>query len=219
MRLYRDLFRLENIRRYSFELTLIKEIIEILVRYPYILKIEGHLGLREGAFLFRCASRISENGVAVEIGSFKGRSTMFIATGLKKIPGSKLFAIDTFEGSEMPDWARGDSKDIFSEFLKNTEKLKDVIVPIKGRFQDVVKNWDKEIDFLWIDGDHSYEGCYTDIINWVPFVKIGGIVAFHDYPNASGVNKAVNEIFKRKFEGSENGRVCLIYWAKKGNQK
>lgn len=49
------------------------------------------------------------------------------------------------------------------------------------KFSDeAVTDWSHEIDFLFIDADHSYEACERDWLNWSPFVKVGGRVAFHD---------------------------------------
>ena len=49
------------------------------------------------------------------------------------------------------------------------------------------------LDFVYIDGDHSLEGIYTDIKAWLPKVKIGGIIAGHDYKN--GMNSGINDYF------------------------
>ena len=52
----------------------------------------------------------------------------------------------------------------------------------------------RKIDFLWIDGDHSYEGVKKDIYHWTPLVKKGGFICFHDYRDAPRVKKAVDEL-------------------------
>ena len=50
------------------------------------------------------------------------------------------------------------------------------------------------IDFVFIDADHSYEACKADILAWAPFVKRGGILAFHDFGSrADGVTRAIFE--------------------------
>jgi cephalosporin hydroxylase len=70
---------------------------------------------------------------------------------------------------------------------------------IKGKSEDVVedfKNLNLEIDYLFIDGDHSYQGVMNDYNNYLPFVKKGGIIVFDNY-NDEGwkqVTTAVNEI-------------------------
>lgn len=42
---------------------------------------------------------------------------------------------------------------------------------------------DRSLDFVYIDGDHSFDGCRSDILAWAPKVKIGGVLAGHDYYN------------------------------------
>jgi predicted O-methyltransferase YrrM len=53
------------------------------------------------------------------------------------------------------------------------------------------------IDFIFIDGDHSYDACKADIAAWTPFVKRGGVIAFHDFGSrADGVTRAIFEQIK-----------------------
>jgi len=56
---------------------------------------------------------------------------------------------------------------------------------------------DASLDFVFIDADHSYEGCKADIAAWVPKIKLGGLLSGHDYNNTEypcfGVNQAVDE--------------------------
>lgn len=55
---------------------------------------------------------------------------------------------------------------------------------------------DNSLDFVYVDADHTYEGCKRDILAWLSKVKKNGIICGHDYYCCEGVNKAVNEIFK-----------------------
>ena len=156
-------------------------------------KIKGHLGLNEGFLLFKLARSLKENSVIVEIGSFKGKSTCFIAEGIdnKKM---QFFCIDPWKDGLMPE--KGD--EIFNEFLQNTKKYKDKFSILRGFSHEVIKEWPvyRKIDFLWVDGDHSYEGVKKDILNWTPLVKKSSFVCFHDYRDAPGVKKAVDELVK-----------------------
>jgi predicted O-methyltransferase YrrM len=58
------------------------------------------------------------------------------------------------------------------------------------------------LDFVFIDGDHSYEGTKKDIILWLPKIKPGGWIGGHDYkhekrPDLHGIDKAVEEFFSK----------------------
>jgi len=46
--------------------------------------------------------------------------------------------------------------------------------------EQAVKEWRDPIDFMFIDGDHSWAGIQHDWTHWSPFVQVGGIVALHD---------------------------------------
>lgn len=73
------------------------------------------------------------------------------------------------------------------------------------------------VDMVFIDGDHSYEGCKGDILGWLPHIKKGGILAIHDYAKEQvyalphrndvphempwpGVDQAVDELLLGKYE-------------------
>jgi predicted O-methyltransferase YrrM len=68
---------------------------------------------------------------------------------------------------------------------------------------------DESIDFVFIDGDHSYEGCAKDIDLWYPKLKEGGLLSGHDYRDGRnyGVKQAVHEFAAREgtqFRTGEN---------------
>jgi predicted O-methyltransferase YrrM len=76
---------------------------------------------------------------------------------------------------------------------------------------------DKPLDFLFIDGDHTYDGVRTDFEMYAPFVRNGGIVAFHDivkHPRQSGceVDRFWNEI-KLRYRSLEIIKDPLQGWA------
>jgi predicted O-methyltransferase YrrM len=144
-----------------------------------------------GTDCFKAIKSLKDNAVVVEIGAYKGKSTCFIAEGLKGI-SSTLYMIDTwFNDGGM----RETRADTFPEFLMNISSWRDNIVPLRGFSAEVRKTWpsERKIDFLWIDGDHSYEGVKRDIDDWLPLVKNNCFVCFHDYREYPGVKKAVDE--------------------------
>ncbi|MBM2802220.1 MAG: hypothetical protein HW419_113 [Deltaproteobacteria bacterium] len=61
------------------------------------------------------------------------------------------------------------------------------------RSERAVEGWHKPIGFLWIDGDHRYEGVSMDFHCWAPHVVPGGIIAFHDTYSWEGVRRLIDE--------------------------
>lgn len=143
----------------------------------YFDRIKGHLYLNEGVLLYRLARKLPEKGTIVEIGAYRGKSTCFIAEGIKNRDVT-FYTIDTFENQGMSEGLR----DTFKEFRKNTLKYKDKIIVKKGFSYDVVKELKNiKIDLLWIDACHEYEAVKSDIEDWLPLVKKNGLLCFHDY--------------------------------------
>jgi predicted O-methyltransferase YrrM len=164
----------------------------------------------ERLLLYRLALGLPPNAVALEIGSYLGASACFLAAGLSKVgDGTKLFCVDTWNNDAMTEGGR----DTYQEFLSNTEAYMKNIIPLKGFSDKVAETFDTPINLLFIDGDHSYEGCRKDILAWLPHLKKNGIIVMHDFRYSPGVKKAVGELI----EPIRMGRAhCVhnIYWTR-----
>lgn len=117
--------------------------------------------------------------LCVEIGSARGKSASFIGLALKQNGSGKLMAIDPHART---DWNDSDSVDTFEVITHNLNVLKlTAQVEIVRQSSDVAaKNWNRQIDMIFIDGDHSYEGVKRDWELFVPHVREFGVVIFHD---------------------------------------
>src|SRR2546428_4374509 len=158
---------------------LVSKAAEVFIRYAVrppreLFTVPGYLRDVEGRFLYWLSASVPENGRALEIGSFKGRSSGFIAAGLS--PGSRLACVDTWMNDAMPYDAPVDS---MPEFERNLIRYRERIDVLRGHSVEVAKGWNEPLDLLFVDGDHSYGACRTDIIAWKPFVRPGGWIAFH----------------------------------------
>lgn len=205
--------RAASVPRYVTQIRLLRHLIGLKLRARMNLEVPGHLRLIEGLFLYDEALKLPSNGVAVEIGAYLGRSTAFIGAALSRSPRPPtLHVIDTFTAIGVPG-AEGDNT--FQSFSDNVRPYSGVIQVHQGFSSDVVRTWKLPIDMLWIDGDHSYEACSRDIQGWLPFVKRGGLVAFHDYANPCGVAEAVNRHMKPLEMPSSAGLNGSIYYARK----
>jgi predicted O-methyltransferase YrrM len=170
--------------------------------------VPGYLHPLEGKFLFWLGNHVRPGGLALEVGSFKGKSAGFIAAGLPT--GGRLACVDTWRNDAMPYDAPDDS---FPAFQNNTARYRDSIETHRGSSCSVASGWKRPVDLLFIDGDHSYEGCGTDLQAWLPLVRPHGWVALHDFGEA-GVMRAVGELFPISARYSEL-RVWSIFAARK----
>ncbi|MDI6704588.1 MAG: class I SAM-dependent methyltransferase [bacterium] len=165
-----------------------------------------HLTRKEKVFLKHLAGKVPKDGVILEVGSYLGASACFFALGTKK-PGQRIYCVDTWQNDAMSEGKR----DTFAEFLKNTAYFKEKIIPLRGYSEDIARTFDKKIDLLFIDADHSYKGCNQDVKAWFPHLNPGAIVIFHDYGWAEGVQRTVKE-FVKPIEKRSGVKVENTYW-------
>ena len=160
--------------------------------------IEGFLSDLQGYALMLLAEQGPGSGVIVEIGSFKGKSTAWLARGAKRGNREKVYAVDHFTGS--PEHQKGmpiEDKDVaasgstFEVFSRNIASLGlgDQVIPIIASSAEAASAWEKPIRLLFIDADHSYEASKIDFDSWAPHVVSGGLIAFHDIDEWPGVTE------------------------------
>lgn len=151
-------------------------------------QIPTHLTPVEKRALFRAAA--DQGGTIVEIGSYLGASACFLAGGLQcsRRKGT-VHCIDSWQNDAMSEGHR----DTWEEFCRYTARFGDLIVPHRGRSVDIAQQFSESTDVLFIDGDHSYEGCRSDVYAWLPKVRAGGLVLMHDIGWAEGVQRVIRE--------------------------
>jgi predicted O-methyltransferase YrrM len=138
-----------------------------------------HSGLGETAWLLYGLTKTLKPEVCVEIGSARGKSACFVGMALKENERGKLYAIDPHDTT---DWNDPASVDSYPIMKANLEKVgvQNYVEIVRAYSQDAARRWDKPIDILFIDGDHSYEGVKRDWELFLPFVRPFGVVLFHD---------------------------------------
>jgi len=147
-------------------------------------------------------SSIPNDSKILEIGVWKGRSLCSIADLIKE-KNLKVIAVDTFEGTkgnELEEEAHKEATELdlrkefkqnikLFEIEKNVTILKTTSVLASKKFKE------NEFNFIFLDGDHSFEAVTEDVIHWYPKLKSGGIFAGHDYAWES-VREAIYKSFK-----------------------
>ena len=151
----------------------------------------------------------SNDSIIVEIGSFFGKSTNYLLEKVKKSGKNiKVVAIDTFHGSQNEechlDIVSKYDGDIYQPFTENVDIERLTI--LKEKSEDACKYFGNgTIDFLMIDGDHSYDGVTNDISNYFYKVKPGGYISGDDYNVFNSTTNAVNDYFLGCHNLSSNG--------------
>jgi hypothetical protein len=166
--------------------------------------------------LFSLAVSIRAANV-VEIGRFKGLSTLALAGALKF---NDVGWDEPRQHKQRPDvdyaaFESARARRVISIDPHPTEEAARLIaraglasyVAFVDHRSDAVQ-LEGEIDLLFIDGDHSYEGCASDVVRFVPFVRPGGYFILHDYfgwydsngVNNSPIKKVIDEIPRDRFQ-------------------
>ncbi len=135
----------------------------------------------EGEYLYLLASKARKS--IVEVGRFHGGSTFLLSCANSAVP---IHSIDIAPKNDM----------LVSQYLKDNSIGSNANL-IVGDSQNVKYPQVGTFDFLFIDGDHSYEGCTKDLENWYPELETGGHVILHDSYYGSPVQDSVIDFIAR----------------------
>ncbi len=157
--------------------------------------VEGWLSPGQADDLFRAASSLGEGALAVEIGSFHGRSTIVLARGLDG--RGRLVAIDPHAGGDRgpqeieAEQARGQADN--ERFNANLERagVADAVTHVRLPSQDALREVQGELDLLYVDGAHRFGPARDDIERWGARVRPGGVMLVHDSFSSIGVTLAL----------------------------
>ena len=147
---------------------------------PYDHWAEWNSGLGNGVHLLYAITRAQNPEVVVEIGSARGKSACAMALACSQNGRGKVFAIDphtnnawTHEGNEndngnfMKDRLRDYQLEVYCEMVCTTS-------------DQAARDWNRQIDILFIDGDHTFEGVSRDFELFQPWLTANSVVVFHD---------------------------------------
>lgn len=151
--------------------------LDIIDEAEPLFAIETHMSFHERRALLLSALALPDGFTACEVGSYFGASTAFIALAAKLKNGT-VHAVDTWQNDLM---GLEPSIDTFGIFSRNTARFAQQIKPHRGTSNAMAAEIPNDLDFLFIDGGHTYEQVATDVRNYASKVKKGGLVAMHDY--------------------------------------
>lgn len=183
----------------------VKRVLGLTTPFEKADQIFTHTTQPERLLLFEFAKKTKGN--VLEIGSYLGASSCYIAEGLYNTD-RKLYCVDTWQNHAMTEG----QKDTFSSFNTNTKRYDKNIVKLRGFSGEVSKTANYRFGFGFFDGDHSYEGVKIDWDSWKDKFEPGALICFHDYGWAEGVQKLVAEEIKPI--AKEHGELPNLFWAR-----
>lgn len=185
----------------------------------HALSAKGFMPDDEGALLHRVAREQLPHGPALEVGSYCGKSAIYLGAAARIVNAAGgaavVFTVDHHRGSEenQAGWEHHDTSLVDDEFgLMDTlplfrrtiarAGLEDEVVAIVGRSTTVAAHWRTPLSLLFIDGGHAEEHAQNDYTGWAHWVQPGGLLAIHDvFPDPADGGQPPYHIFQRALAG------------------
>lgn len=166
-----------------------------------ISNVKGFIDEEEGQYLYDIAFEASKMGPCLEIGSYCGKSAIYLGSACRK-NNSILFSIDHHHGSEEQQPGeeyfdpelynhqtdRIDTCTIFRQVIEKFN-LGNTVIPIISRSEIIARLWATPLSLVFIDGGHAFETVHTDYKCWYKHIKPEGYLLIHDIfkdPNKGG---------------------------------
>lgn len=194
------------------------------LKLPFnINKVKGFLDPKEGDALYSYAKQYSISGSCLEIGSYCGKSSVYLGSAVKE-NGQKLYSIDHHKGSEEQQPgeeyfdsdlinAEGNGIDTLPFFLETIEKSKldKFIIPIVSTSEEAYQDFTLNFDMVFIDGGHSEKAAQKDYELWSQRITKGGLLAIHDvFPNPEDGGRPPYNIYRRALESGNFKKLEMI---------
>ena len=193
---------------------------EALLNFIHNNSIKGFLSDQEGLALYQRVLQVCHLGPCLEIGSYCGKSTVFIGKACQQRNGL-LVAIDHHRGSEehqpgqeyhdieLLDYKRN-GIDTFSYFRQTLElaELESTVIPIVASSHQAARFWSTPLSFVFVDGGHSPTAAMFDCQQWSQHILAGGILAIHDiFPDPAQGGQGPYQALQHIYE-SGSWKLC-----------
>jgi predicted O-methyltransferase YrrM len=159
---------------------------------PHALDAKGFMPEVEGAFLHRVARTRLPSGPALEVGSYCGKSAIYLGAAAREVGGT-VFTLDHHRGSEenQAGWEHHDTSlvdaetglmDTVPSFRRTVQRagLEEQVVAVIGRSTTVSAHWRTPLSLLFIDGGHAEVHAQNDYAGFAPWLMAGGALLIHD---------------------------------------
>ena len=186
-------------------------------------KVKGFLDPIEGEALYSYTKKYTKEGDALEIGSYCGKSAVYIGSAVKE-NNQKLFSIDHHKGSEEQQPGEeffdadllnkeGNGIDTLPYFLNtiNSSKLKKIVIPVISSSEEAYQDLKINFSMIFIDGGHSEEAAQNDYRLWSRRLNPGGLLAIHDvFPNPKDGGRPPYNIYLKAIESGHFEEIEMI---------
>jgi predicted O-methyltransferase YrrM len=156
--------------------------------------VEGWLTEAQARRLWDSARSVPAGGVVVEIGSFRGRSAIVLASALAE--GARLVAIDPHAGGDRgpqeieAETVRGEADHQAFEANLRAARVAERVEHVRLMSSDALGSVDGRVDLLYVDGAHRLGPARDDMVRWGARVREGGTMLVHDSFSSIGVTLA-----------------------------
>jgi predicted O-methyltransferase YrrM len=185
-------------------------------------QVRGFMPGDEGRALYDAALHYLDGGVAVEIGTYCGKSTLLLGAAAQQT-ASVLYTIDHHHGSEehQPGWEYHDASlvdevtglfDTLPTFRRTLDAagLDDHVVAIVGKSSIVAQAWRSPLQLLFIDGGHTETAATQDFDGWAKWVTAHGALVIHDvFPDPRDGGRAPYQIYCRAIDSGQFRKVSV----------
>jgi GT2 family glycosyltransferase/Flp pilus assembly protein TadD/predicted O-methyltransferase YrrM len=169
--------------------------------------VPGFLNPADMKYLLNKAASLPKGAKIVEIGSYMGLSSIIMAYGLR-VSGNqsaRIYCVDPWDDAYMGRVGVTSHSSLYGAFMKHIADagVTDAIVPVRSLSLDAAVQFeDRSVDLVFVDGDHSFEGCTADLETWRAKIRPGGHLAGHDCRPNDDVRRAVDSF----------SRQCGLQW-------
>ncbi len=172
--------------------------------------VEGMISIAEARLLQRLAGQVRD-GCIVEVGSYRGRSTVALALGAPA--ATPVYAVEpheAFVGVLGGVFGPEDRAAFFRAMLRTGCYAKVRLVNLSSR--EAAAGWHRPVELLWIDGDHSEEGVCSDFAAWRPHLTRNAAIAFDDATDpALGPSRLIQTLTDAEYHVIEQvGKVVVL---------
>lgn len=177
---------------------------------------KGFMPDDEGLALHAAALSHLRGGIALEVGTYCGKSTIYLAHAAS-VTGSTVVTIDHHHGSEeqQPGWEYHDTSLVdpelgrmdtlpFARRAIAASGLEESVVMMVGRSSAISHWWRTPLDLVFVDGGHTDEAARADFHGWAPWVRVGGVLVIHDvFPDPADGGQAPYRIYREALDSGE----------------